>query len=669
MRTRKITKHLPATILALILYLIVSLLYFGTTRNYSHRYLGIGPDPTLYIWSLHWWPWAITHGLNPFVSYYIWYPQGFNMTWATSVPAAALLVLPLTWLANPIVSFNVLSLLAPALSAWVTFLLARYLTWDTSASFIGGYLFGFSSYELGQLLGHLSLDFIFVVPLLVLLVAQRIRGDLSRPRFAAAFAIALLVQLGLSSEVLATSCFFGAITWLIFLAFSAQEERQRLWIVAGDITLAGAIMAVLAAPFLFFAFKGLAEVPPAIHPPEDFSADLLNYLFPTQMTRLGGNFFVDIAHRFPGNLSEQGAYLGLPLILILILQLTEVSRRLCLKPLLVTLAVLLLFSLGPSLHVAGIRTDLWLPWRLGLHLPLIRQALPARFSMFVALAAALAAALWLSESRRGCNRAGRFTLAALSCLFLMPNAAMFHWTPLPREPFFEPQNVVSALGRDANVVMLPYGETGPNMIWQLASGMGFTQSGACTGFIPQAEQSWRILHNFYEGVGGPTFENDISAYCVTHRVSAILVGPGTPAPLTTAIDALQWQETKDHGVRIVRVPDPRILHFYYISGDYWPQDSSESWMGRQIMVVTDGRPMQLRITGRMRPLELPPVEIRVVNGSESSRYQIANPDTQLLTLPPNASVILRANATFVPARLIHNGDERRLSVAIDLQPK
>jgi hypothetical protein len=217
--------------------------------------------------------------------------------------------------------------------------------------------------------------------------------------------------------------------------------------------------------------------------------------------------------------------------------------------------------------------------------------------------------------------------------------------------------------------MLPYGDTGPNMIWQLASGMGFTQSGACIGFIPPTEQAWRILHNFYEGVGGPTFENDISAFCVTHRVSAILVGPGTPAPLAAAIDALHWQETKDHGVRIVRVPDPRVLHFYYISGDYWPQDSSESWMGRQIIVVTDGRPMQLRITGRMRPMELPPVEIRVVNGSESSRYQIANPDTQLLTLPPNASVTLTANATFVPARLIHNGDERHLSVAIDLQPK
>ena len=164
MRLSEIRKHLQAS-LALILYLIVSLLYFGTTRNYSHRYLGIGNDPHIFIWCLNWWPWAITHGLKPFVSHYIWYPRGYNLTWATSVPAAALLMWPLTWLANPVVSFNVLSL---------------------------------------------------------------VRGDLSRPRFVAAIAIATLVQLGFSTEILATSCFFGAIAWLIFLAFSAREERQRL---------------------------------------------------------------------------------------------------------------------------------------------------------------------------------------------------------------------------------------------------------------------------------------------------------------------------------------------------------------------------------------------------------------------------------------------------------
>jgi hypothetical protein len=130
-----------------LLYLLLSLLYFGTVGNYGHMYLGYGLDPISFIWFLNWWPWAIAHGLNPFISYYVWYPHGFNMTWATSVPLAPLLMWPLTWLYGAVVSYNVLSLVAPALSAWTGFLLARYLTRDTPASFIGRYLFGFSSFR------------------------------------------------------------------------------------------------------------------------------------------------------------------------------------------------------------------------------------------------------------------------------------------------------------------------------------------------------------------------------------------------------------------------------------------------------------------------------------------------------------------------------------------
>jgi hypothetical protein len=350
---------------------------------------------------------------------------------------------------------------------------------------------------------------------------------------------------------------------------------------------------------------------------------------------------------------EQGAYLGGLLIVILILQFLDIRRRPYLKPLLVSLLLLLIFSFGPRLHVAVVTTDLWLPWRLALDLPFIRQALPTRFSMYVALAAALAAALWLSVAKRGWDRARRFTLAALACVFLVPNLAIVrHWTPLPLVAFFEPQNVAASLGHDANVIMLPYGETGPGLFWQLASGMAFTQSGGYVGFPPPAELSWRILYNFDAGVGGTSFENDISAFCVTHRVSAILVGPGTPAPLAAAVDALHWQETQDHGVRVVKVPDPRDLHFYYVLGDYWPTGPGETWMGQEIKIATAGQRMQLRITGRYRPAELGPVEIRVVNGPEVSSYRIARENTLLLTLPADACVILTANATFVPARVL-----------------
>ena len=461
-----------------LIYLLLSLLYFGIVGDYGHRYLGYGLDAISFIWFLNWWPWAIAHGLNPFISYYVWYPHGFNMTWATSVPLAALLMWPLTWLYGAVVSYNVLSLLAPALSAWTGFLLARYLTRDTPASFIGGYLFGFSAYELGEMLGHLNLNLIFVVPLLVLLVVRRVRGDLSRLWFVVALALGMFVQLGFSSELLATTCFFGALTWAIFLIFATEEERWRLWTVAREIILAAGIMAVAAAPFLyFFVMQNRADVPPQIHDPAAFSNDPLNYIIPYEILPDRTLFWAAFA-RLPHYRDNAGydAYLGLPLFLILILQLRELRRRPYLKPLLLSLLAVGILSLGPRLHIANVATTVWLPWSLALHLPLINQALPNRFSMHLALAAGLTAALWLAAARSGWQRGTRYALAALACLCLIPNPAMVRqWTPLPLEPFFEPQNVTAFIEKDANVIILPY--LGPGLLWQWQSGMRFTQSG------------------------------------------------------------------------------------------------------------------------------------------------------------------------------------------------
>ncbi|MBV9392215.1 MAG: hypothetical protein JOY96_10015 [Verrucomicrobia bacterium] len=656
---------------ALILYVMVSLAFFGTTGNYSQTYFGIGADPASFIWFLNWWPWAIAHWLNPFISHFVWYPEGYNMTWATSVPSAALMMFPVTWLANAVVSFNVLTLLAPALSAWTAFLLNLYLTRDVSSSVIGGYLFGFSSYELGELLGHLNLSLIFMAPLFLLLVMLRLRGDLKTVRFVPGLAVALLVQLGLSTEILATSCFFGGVTWIIFFAFAGSAERRLLRVVGWEIILAVGVMTVLAAPFLFFVFQGLADVPSQIHPSEFFGVDPLNYFIPTDMMRIGGTLFASTVNRF-GLLSHgiYGAYLGLPLILILILQIRCVGRRPYLKPLLVTLTTLLVLSLGPSLRLAGFTTGLWLPWGLALHLPFIHQALPFRFSLYVSLASALVAALWLSEERGGWNRAGRFTIAALACVFLGPNLGKFRWTPLPLEPFFEPQNVVKFVRRGSNVVILPYDFTGPSLIWQWQSDMAFTQSGGYVGFSPQSAWNWAeskfiwpVLQNFYAGTSGPNFENDISGFCVSHNVSAILIGPGTPAPLAAAIEALGWQQTIDQGVRIVRVPDPQFLRFYYVLGDFWPVDG---WMGKEVRIVTNGKPVQLRINGRGRPSKLGPVEIRIVIGSNASSYQITREDEQEFSLPANCSCTLTASSTFMPARIFFTEDRRLLSVALSL---
>ena len=56
----------------------------------------IAPDPNFYIWSMRWWPYAISHGLNPLYSHQIGAPAGYNLAWATTVPVAAVLLTPVS---------------------------------------------------------------------------------------------------------------------------------------------------------------------------------------------------------------------------------------------------------------------------------------------------------------------------------------------------------------------------------------------------------------------------------------------------------------------------------------------------------------------------------------------------------------------------------------------
>ncbi len=152
-------------LLAFAIYQALAILWFGTPvlSDFSHTYIGfkISADPGGYMWFLKWWPYALSHRLNPFITKIVWAPSGFNLTWAASIPLPALAAAPITQLWGPVVAWNVLCLMSPALAAWCAFILCRHLCGAFLPSLIGGYLFGFSPYMLGHLLGHLSLIVVF----------------------------------------------------------------------------------------------------------------------------------------------------------------------------------------------------------------------------------------------------------------------------------------------------------------------------------------------------------------------------------------------------------------------------------------------------------------------------------------------------------------------------
>ena len=185
----------PQALAALLVYCAVSFAFFGSrvAGDFTHSYMaGSSPDPQLMVWSMAYWPHALTRLGDPLLTHIVWAPFGYNLAWATTVPLASVAMWPITALFGPVASFNVLAIAAPALAAWTAFLLCREITHRFVPALVGGYFFGFSSYMLAHLRGgHLNLLLVFLVPLFPLAFAPVIADlpvrRLLKPVFERAF--------------------------------------------------------------------------------------------------------------------------------------------------------------------------------------------------------------------------------------------------------------------------------------------------------------------------------------------------------------------------------------------------------------------------------------------------------------------------------------------------
>jgi hypothetical protein len=489
---------------------------------------------------------------------------------------------------------------------------------------------------------------------------------MSRWKFIAALTIVLLVELGLSTEIAATLCVLGAITWGIFLICAPATDRPALWQLAIDIALAAGATIVLAAPFLLYVIEGLPDVPPEINSPTTYSADAVNYIVPA-ITRLPWTIFSSVAGQFTGNPSEQGAYLGLPLVLLIAFYFRDKIADGYTRALLFALCMLVVLSLGPWLHIGGVQTHVPLPWLLAERLPLLRSALPTRFTMYVALAASVAATLYLAVPGIGRWRLWRFALAGFACLSLVPNVGAYAWSPWPLQSFFTPQNVLQRLGNMPDVLVLPFGVFSRGLAWQLDAGMRFTQSPAYVGFVPYSEWGWlALLSELITGAVNPQFGNDLATFCASHHVNYILMGPGTPSSIIAAVSELQWPQSVDQGVLVTQVPPPTQLQYSYdVEGDYWSSPATFNWMGKRAIIHNYGRPVLLTL-GQWRPVD-EPVDITLTEWPDTSVYRFTQSDSKTIIIKPNATVVLMASSAFVPDRVLHNGDQRALSVLMSLR--
>ncbi|MGC8474426.1 MAG: hypothetical protein ACP5PW_08500, partial [Candidatus Dormibacteria bacterium] len=121
------------------------------------RLLGYGADSAMHLWFLNWFPYAISHGLNPFQTSIATHPSTVSLLWNNADLVLAFLAWPLFRLLPAAAAMDlVFVLMMAAAAAAMAWQLRSHLR-HASSAWLGGLLFGFSPFALSELAaGHLT---------------------------------------------------------------------------------------------------------------------------------------------------------------------------------------------------------------------------------------------------------------------------------------------------------------------------------------------------------------------------------------------------------------------------------------------------------------------------------------------------------------------------------
>jgi hypothetical protein len=182
-------------------------------------------DPASYVWSLWWVAHQVAHLGNPWFTPRLAAPVGVQLGYDTLMPGLGILMLPVTLLAGPAVSYNLLVVLLPGAACYVLYRVAAlWLTSRVGAAGAGA-LFGLSTMLAFQDWFHLNIAAGTVFLPLTLEAAVRLRRRPGAPR-----ALRLGLVLGLAVLVNQESAIMAAILAVLALIprVAAQPPVQRL---------------------------------------------------------------------------------------------------------------------------------------------------------------------------------------------------------------------------------------------------------------------------------------------------------------------------------------------------------------------------------------------------------------------------------------------------------
>jgi hypothetical protein len=381
-----------ADLLAATVYTLLSVLVLHNQwQHLQSQYLRFsGQDQTMWEWFFAVTARSVTHLDNPFFSDLQNAPDGVNMMANTAMLGLSVPLTPITLAFGPAATFTLALTLGLATTAygWY-FLFSRTVIRSRAAAGLGGLLSGFAPGMISHANAHPNFVVLGVLPfILYLLVRIADAENTRRRRHAVVLGLLVAWQVMLGEEPLLVFAVAVALITVLYWVFRPRRFVPMVRHAALPVLGAALLTAVLVAVPLWWQFRGRQHYSYLDHNlPGNDLVSLVR--FPPQ-SLWGAAFPMDDVALNP---TEQNAYFGIPLLLLVVVSAVVLRRRPIAVAGFVSILILGVASLGVALVVDGTETGIALPGEYLDRIPLLQSVLETRFVLAAVPAMALLIAM------------------------------------------------------------------------------------------------------------------------------------------------------------------------------------------------------------------------------------------------------------------------------------
>ena len=497
-------------------------------------------DVNLFAWFMHYDAIAVAHGHLPaLVTAAMNAPRGINLMWNTSFLLPGIVLAPVTLLAGPQVSLTIMLTLGFAGSAAALFWLLRRWGASVGASALGGAVYGFSPALLNSGIGHYHLEFAVLPPLIIDRVLRIVTGRGRPAREGVWLGLLVSAQLFIGEELLADTALTCLAVVLLLAASHPHEVRDRARDGAYGIGISIAVALLICGHALWMQFFGPLTRHNAPLGANPFTNRPSFFVDPAGNMLLHTPGSAAAAASYSKGLPEYLAYLGWPLLAVLVVAVIRYRRDPRVRLAAVIWLVLTLLSLGGGTmrNSAFSFPGAVLPFHWLQGSPVLSQVLPDRLSILADGAVGALLAFSLDRARLAAPQARTWRRAAPAAVTVL---AVIPLIPLP----YQVTSVTPApagwqtaftrlhLAPGARVLVVPVGSARRPQVLRWAADTGDPASMIGGYFVGPDRSGQQMIY-----IPGP-------ASTAAQYLDALWNGPKPPAPLPHGLlrsDLAYWR--------------------------------------------------------------------------------------------------------------------------------